>query len=164
VYNLAVPCPNHDEEGRPCRGRFGLAALRQFQAEGDETIRCQEQCRKRLGIHKLLVGFDAPDFDLRERLDQLQESADLARTEQRQYASYAAQMSRTMLRAMTAETRECPRLFTLIPQKLAKWKPKNLGRDGLRMTLWCEMPDCEHATCQIGSDGPGEYTFTRPQE
>ncbi len=164
TYDLAVPCPNRDKKGRPCEGRFELASLRHFLADGDETIRCQKQCLQKVGIAKLLTGFDPPDFDLRERLDQLQKSADLARAEQRQYASYAAQMSRTMLRAMTAETRECPRLFTLIPQKLAKWKPKNLGRDGLRMTLWCEMPDCEHATCKIGSDGPGEYTFTRPQE
>ena len=40
-YRFTVPCPEIID-GQPCKGRFNIQALRQFLAEGDTTVRCQE--------------------------------------------------------------------------------------------------------------------------
>ena len=53
-YSFMVPCPEVIG-GQPCKGRFKIQALRQFMAEGDTTIRCQE-CSSKLSIVELLFG------------------------------------------------------------------------------------------------------------
>jgi len=68
-----------------------------------------------------------------------------------------------MLRAMNAETRECPHLFTLLP-KDPEFKPNKLGMIRYLLTLWCEMPNSQHPVCPIGSGEKGEYTFERATE
>jgi internalin A len=160
-YRLAVPCPSRLDD-RACEGRFDLDALRDFKREGDETIRCQD-CRQRQYIDKLLVGFEPPSIDLRARLDELQASVDTARREQREYASHAAQLARITLKAMSSETRDCPRLFTLLPEDLGIIDRLVFGKTGMRLTLWCERPDQEHPVCVIGSGGVGEWVIKQPK-
>jgi hypothetical protein len=70
-YRFMVPCPEIVDD-EPCKGRFNIHALRQFLAEGDSSVRCQE-CSKRLSIAELLFGFEERDMNaqLREIQEQL---------------------------------------------------------------------------------------------
>lgn len=171
----AVPCPERNISGR-CDGRFELDALREFLIEGDKTIRCQ-RCRKIQNIPKMLVGFEelTERESLMRRLDEATADRDqyarAAAEERNRLASYAARMFSTVLRAIGSENRECPRMFTLLPEKLSGFNPANIGKTGHRLTLWCEYAGEQHPTCPIGSGKKdakqgerGEYVFKGTQE
>ena len=64
-YRFMVPCPEI-VNGQPCKGRFKIQALRQFLAEGDATVRCQE-CSCKLSIAELLFGFEERDMNVQLR-------------------------------------------------------------------------------------------------
>ena len=53
-YHFMVPCPEI-VDNQPCKGEFNIQALRQFLAEGDSTVRCQE-CYRKQSIAELLLG------------------------------------------------------------------------------------------------------------
>ena len=157
-------------DGRPCKGRFDLEALHKFKAKGEVAIPGQKCCQKQ-SIDKLLLGFEPPKPD---RYEQVFEELRLLRTrlenrlsdaseERRRYASQAAWLLRQTI-ARSTETRDCPRIFTPLPEDLTNFNLANIGMAGYRLTLWCEMPDKQHPTCPIGSDGEGEYTFKRAKD
>lgn len=161
-HAYSAPCPAR-VGGGPCDGRFELDALRDFMADGDTTIRCQ-RCRGKQNIDGMLIGFERPADSVQETMEQI--SAGVARMESR-----VASMATNLLRAIGSENRECPRLFTLLPEKLSRFNPANIGRVGHRLTLWCEYPDDKHPTCIIGSGKKdanqgkrGEYLFKGTQE
>lgn len=171
----SVPCPERSN-GDSCDGRFELDSLRQFLVEGDKTIRCQ-RCRKIQNIPKMLVGFEelTERESLMRRLDEATTDRDQyarAATEERnRLASYAARMFSAVLRAIGSENRECPRIFTLLPEKLSGFNPANIGKTGHRLTLWCEYAGEQHPTCTIGSGKKdakqgerGEYIFKGTKE
>ena len=162
---FCVPCLTRTQDGHPCPERFDLDALRRFKADGDATIRCQETtCLRRNSIDALLIGFKPPDWDVRVRLDQVLAKLDEASAERASYASQAADWARRLLLALAAQSRDCPCMFTLLPEDLSRLNPANFGKQGKRLTLWCEMPGDEHPVVPIGSGGPGEYVFKESKE
>jgi hypothetical protein len=148
-YRFMVPCPEIID-GQPCKGRFNIHALRQFLAEGDSTVRCQE-CSRKQSIVELLFGFEERDISvqLREIKEQL---AGLD--------SRIANYFMSMMRAIADEAKDGPRLFTFRTRetesslKLFVWRP-------LEIQLWCEAEGCQHP---IMESGKGVYSIDQPHE
>jgi internalin A len=159
-HTYSVPCPGRIN-GTPCDGRFALDALRHFKAQGVETIPCQ-RCFGVPSIDEMLTGF--VPLDIRQQLTRIERG--VAGLDSR-----IASGIMILLRAIGSENRECPRLFTLLPEKLTRFNPANIGKTGHRLTLWCEYPGDKHPTCPIGSGKKdakqgerGEYLFTGSKE
>jgi hypothetical protein len=148
-YRFAVPCPARSN-GERCPGRFNIDALRQFLAEGDRTIRCQ-QCRNRQSIAQLLFGFEERSVD--EQLREIKEQ--LAGLDSR-IANYFM----AMMRAVADEAKHGPRLFTL---RVADGglSPKLLVSQPFELQLWCEAEGCQHP---VFEKGKGVYRFDAPRE
>ncbi|MBN2003368.1 MAG: leucine-rich repeat domain-containing protein [Anaerolineae bacterium] len=147
-YAFTVPCPEQVDD-QPCKGRFDIHALRQFLAEGDETIRCQA-CRGRQSIEKLLHGFEERPVetllrDIQDRLDGLD--------------SRIANYVMALMRAIADEAKHGPRLFTVVSA------PRGGVRDALkqryRLHLWCEAEGCLHP---VSEKEKGVYEFDAPRD
>lgn len=199
-YHLSVPCPS-PVDGKDCRGRFELAALRDFKADGDTNIRCQA-CRVRQPIDPLLTGHASVNLveefaRINDRLEQAEKQRENAERQRSEIATTAsseasarhqqmqdqlqellsrqAESLRLVLKSLESESRDAPRLFSLIADDWDSWlmyrlDPRYWGKAPYRLTLWCEMPDHQHPLCEIGETGNkgdaarGEYVFTRPGE
>src|SRR5919205_230742 len=149
---FSVPCPIIDRKGQQCKGRFPLTTLQKLKSKFD-SVPCMI-CSKETSIEKLLTGFTPPD--MRQQLSRIERGMAVAVAQTARIQSENAARFRIMLRAMNEETRECPHLFTLIPQK-AGVKPNSVGMLRYILTLWCEMPNSQHPVCPIGSGRRGEY-------
>ena len=123
-------------------------------------------------LFELTTGFEAiraGDTDefakIHDRLDQAAaeraEHSSRAILERKQYASQAALLIRATLRAIGAESRDCPRLFTLAPVNRGWTNVTSWVKKSHRLTLWCEYPDHMHPTCEIGTGGEGEYLVSQ---
>ena len=157
TIELLVPCDGTKKNGGPCDYRFGLEDLQSLRDEGIKDQRCI-RCRKVQDVDRLLTGLEAPTTPVDERLDRIFEhvtaiASGTGRHEEKldEHRNESAEQMRVLRKALGAEKRESPSLFTIVP----------LGGGPLRnkyeMTLWCEHPGDEHP-CENG-----EYTFKRPK-
>lgn len=146
-YRFAVPCPETVGE-HLCKGRFNIHALRQWLAEGDSTIRCQD-CSKRQSIAELLFGFEerAVDSQLREIREQLAGMD-----------SRIADYFMAMMFAIADEAKHGPRLFTLRPREVNFLK-RELFSYPMELQLWCEAEGCQHP---ISEQDKGVYPIDQP--
>jgi internalin A len=148
-YGFAVPC-HEVVNGQPCKGRFKIQALRQFLAEGDTNVRCQE-CSCRLSIAELLFGFEEPDMSV-----QLREIKEQLAGMDSRVANYFM----TTLRAIADEGKEGPRLFTF-RERAAGLSLKPFAARPLELQLWCEAEGCPH---EVIESGLGVYPIDMPRE
>ena len=137
-YGFMVPCPEVTN-GQPCKGRFKIQALRQFLAEGDVTVRCQE-CSCRLSIVELLFGFEEPDMSV-----QLREIKEQLAGMDSRIANYFM----ATLRAIADEGKNGPRLFTFRTRETG-FSLKPLIARPLALQLWCEAEGCQHPVIDTG--------------
>ena len=146
-YRFMVPCPEMID-GQACKGRFNIHTLRQFLAEGDTNVRCQE-CAKRQSIAKLLLGFEERpvDVQLREIKERL-EGMD----------SRIAHYFWATMQAIADEAKSGPRLFTFRSRE-AGLSPAQLFSRPISLQLWCEAEGCQHP---IIEDGKGLYSIDQP--
>jgi len=160
-YKMTVPCPGHDEQGKACRERFPILMLQKRRADDKLTVNCNE-CGTDHQIDALLTGLGRPRIE--ETLDRIH--ADLQKLLERRSVTSAelAEVFGQLRRFMLDEKRACPGLFSLLPENLAKWNPKNWMKEAYRLTLWCEHPDEPHPCCPIGSGGQGEYVIKQANE
>jgi hypothetical protein len=148
-YGFMVPCPEI-LNGQPCKGRFKIQALRQFLAEGDSTVRCQE-CSCKLSIVELLFGFEERDMSV-----QLREIKEQLTGMDSRIANYFM----ATLRAIADEAKDGPRLFTFRSREAGiTWK--QLISRPLELQLWCEAEGCQHPVVETGK---GVYPITQPYE
>ena len=148
-YRFMVPCPE-TIDGQPCKGRFNIHALRQFLAEGDSTVRCQE-CSRRQFIVELLFGFEerTVDVQLREIKEQL---AGLD--------SRIANYFMAMMHAIADEAKNGPRLCTFRSREVGlSWQ--QLFSRPLELQLWCEAEGCQHPVIEKDK---GVYSIDEPRE
>ncbi len=136
-YRFMVPCPEI-VNGQPCKGRFNIHALRQFLAEGDSTVRCQE-CSCKLSIVELLFGFEERDMsvqlrEINERLTGLD--------------SRIANYFMATMHAIADEAKDGPRLFTFRTRETG-FSLKPLLSRPLELQLWCEAEGCQHPVYEI---------------
>jgi internalin A len=148
-YSFTVPCPEVID-GKSCKGRFKIQALRKFLAEGDSTVRCQE-CSCRLSIVELLFGFEERDMSvqLREIKEQL---AGLD--------SRVANYFMGMMRAIANEAKSGPRLFTFRAGN-ANLPWKQLISRPMEIQLWCEHEGHLHPVVESGK---GVYSIDMPYD
>lgn len=124
-YYFAVPC-KHRMDGKTCDGRFRIDSLRKFLEEGDSTVRCLS-CGARQNIVGLLYGIE--ELDLSKQLADIQAKLD-------GLDSRVANVMWTIMQAIASESKEGPRLFTIVPTD-EDWK-KKLFAKRYCLHLWCE--------------------------
>jgi Leucine-rich repeat (LRR) protein len=145
-YQLLIPCPTQNADGSACSGRFKLTTLLRFWERGKTDVDCQE-CFERYDIGRLLTGFTVPPTPLQSGLERVQEqlsgiTSDVE--EIKRYAAATADSVRRVLKAVSVEVTDCPRLFTLTREEPAGMGRLRLGEDHYLLTLWCEQPDHWH--------------------
>jgi internalin A len=72
--------------------------------------------------------------------------------------SAVAELLRRVLRAISSENLDCPRLFTMFPKERRWLGPQNSTMDDYSLHLWCEHPNSQHPV--KGAD----YTISLPRE
>jgi internalin A len=166
-YELFAPCPTKLQDNSPCPGLFKLTALEDLLNLGRTQLLCYE-CYKDVSITLLLTGLAIPLVPLSERLkiwerqlDRIEDNLRVvdARTENiESLAAEAAFDIRVVLKALSVEVKDCPRLFTLEAMKDGGWDARRLWRNRYRLYMWCEHPGQEHRC-----DHPG-YIFSESRE
>ena len=146
AYQLFVPCPGGAADASTCRGQFSLDGLLRLREKGHKTYPCIE-CTQVHEISLLLTGFTAPDRPLVTELEQVHNQ--LARIESgiirvEGQAAETADSVRRMLRVVSEEVTDCPRLFTLAEEHPTRVSPTRLYQAHYRLTLWCEHPGFWH--------------------
>jgi hypothetical protein len=160
-YTLHIPCPGRAADGSPCYDPIPVDGLLARRAAGDTHDRCL-RCRTELDVSMLLTGFSYPRLSLRPELDRLHaEVAEVAQVaevaevagvagvrsrvnELKAGAADAADVIRRILRAVTTEATDCPRLFTLTPADPSSFQRPGLDQGHYRLVLWCEHPGHWH--------------------
>ncbi len=111
-----------------------------------QQVPCIE-CAQVHEIAFLLTGFTVPGEPLAAALDQMHDQ--LARIESgvigvKGQAAETAESVRRALRVLSAEVTDCPRLFTLAPERPAGAMRLRFYQHHYRLTLWCEHPGYWH--------------------
>jgi hypothetical protein len=145
-YELAVPCPSLLANGDRCTGQFEFTTLQRRRERGTVQIECTK-CDAPYDIAWLLTGFTSPalptDDASAKILHELSEvKADVSRVAA--YAADTAGQVRSVLRMLSTEVADCPRLFTLAPGDHERKRGHFWQQDPYLLTLWCEHPGHEH--------------------
>ncbi|KAL2045389.1 hypothetical protein ABVK25_012131 [Lepraria finkii] len=145
-YELLVPCRGALEDGSPCPESFKFRHLIRDREDGDSETRCPE-CRTRFDVSELLTGFAPERGSLQGELQAIQEriaevGADVA--DIKAVTSASANQVRLVLRAVSEEVIDCPRLFTLVPLARKGSGALRFWETTSQLTLWCEHADHEH--------------------
>ena len=117
-YELFIPCPTLTAEGSRCPSLISMEGLLGYREEGDTHYRCM-RCRTKHDLSALLTGFSQPLLSLQPELDRLHEKLNdvqIGVNDLKAHAADTADTIRRILRAVTAEITDCPRLFTLTPK------------------------------------------------
>ena len=147
TYKLLIPCPVKITETAGCAGLFPLDGLLRLRERGMTTVPCME-CAQVHELSLLLTGFALPGQPLKAELSQMHDQ--LARIESgldrvEGQAAEAADSVRRVLRVVSAEVTDCPRLFTITRERAAGGKRLNIFQQHYRITLWCEHSAYWHA-------------------
>jgi hypothetical protein len=152
AYEFWAPCPGSLNGSVVCPGQFKLSSLRRLHEVGREVVACQE-CATEVDLDLLLSGFRTPRMSVSELVRVIAEyHADLKRDLADLTATTAdvASHLRGVLKIMSQEVIDCPRLFQMEPLQRCP------GRHKLRITLWCEARDSWHPW------PTATYTVTQP--
>ena len=145
AYELLVPCPHILADGTKCSGQFNYRTLLRFRERAKSSIECY-QCLEPQSVTELLTGFAPSGESLDKVLEEVRLQAEEVTRGLRSVKEYAAETAnqvRAVLRAVSSESSDCPRLFTLVPRDQGRrgfieW------RNHYQATLWCEHPGKEH--------------------
>ncbi|MER7455783.1 COR domain-containing protein [Micromonospora sp. NPDC126480] len=151
-YQFLIPCPTPG-----CVGEFPLNGLLRRRERGKTTRDCLD-CDVDHDISTLLTGFTSSQAEIRAQLEALHEelgaiSGGIERIEggvQRVevFAAQSADSLRRVLKVVSTEVVDCPRMFTLAPPpgNTEPLNPSGLVRQRritfqlVYLTLWCEHP------------------------
>ena len=160
-HKLFIPCPGWAAEYSACPGQFSLEALLRLRERGKLTsVPCME-CTESYEISLLLTGFSTQDKPLLTKLDEMHEQ--LGRVESsvlraEGHSAEIAQSVRRVLRIVSTEVTDCPRLFTL-DREAPEWRKRlRFDQYHYRITLWCEHPGYWHPWL------PASYELDPPKE
>jgi internalin A len=145
-YTLHIPCPARTADGSRCADPIPVDRLLAHRQDGDAHYRCS-RCGTSHDLSWLLTGFSQPVLSLQPELDRLHAEVADPHTGQNALKAGAADTAdsiRRLLRAVTTETTDCPRLFTLTPAGPAGFGPLGLDQQRCRLALWCEHPGHWH--------------------
>jgi GTPase SAR1 family protein len=139
-YSLYVPCSTRTDEGARCPGQVPLKFLLGYREHGGMRTACHE-CLVERDVSELLTGFAHPDLPLQPELERLHDRlTDVASGVNRLegYAAETADSVRRVLRVVGSEVIDCPRLFTLVPERSTGMRRWKFYTRHYRLTLWCE--------------------------
>jgi internalin A len=95
----------------------------------------------------LLTGFTVSDKSLGAQLEQMHDKLTRIETGVIRVEGRAAEIADSMRRVLlivSAEVTDCPRLFTLVPERPSGAKRVRVDRNRYSLTLWCEHPGYWH--------------------
>jgi hypothetical protein len=119
-------------------------------------------CTATPDISALLTGFAAPAAPLATQLlEQLKSKlagVDAGITSLQGQAAQIAGTVRRVHQIIGTEVTDCPRLFTITPQRLTGASRALIHQDHYQLTLWCEHPGYEHPW------EPATYDLNPPKE
>jgi hypothetical protein len=167
-YDLTIPCPQVLADGSRCTGQFELRTLQKYREQDIPAVRCA-RCITERSVSELMTGFALPESQITQLRESIHESTTRIRQDIHDYATRqehrlvvqaaeTAHQLRILLKAVTREVSDCPRLFTLV-----ECQPRSMihfpwSRENFRLTLWCEHPGREHPWLEA------QYEFTRPKD
>jgi internalin A len=160
AYDFLVPCPQVRQNGERCTGRFEFQSLLKCRERNKRTIDCP-RCIESQDVGELLAGFALPEVPLQQGLDEMQERLDEVAAGVHRIEVHTAESAsqvRMVLKAVSAEIIDCPRIFTLVPRRAHSLNVAKIWQDYLQLTLWYEHPGHMHAW--VGA----QYNFTRPKK
>ena len=153
-YDLLVPCREFKADGSMCLGQFPLLGLRMLREKGHHVYPCI-YCGTSYEISSLLTGFAASDQSLAVELAQIYDglqrmnaNIEAGFAETKGQAAKTAEFVRRILRIVTTEIADCPRLVTLVPVRATGAKRVRFYANRYRLTLWCEHPGYWHPWTQ----------------
>jgi len=152
-YDFEIPCPHREADGRGCAGRFRFESVKKALERNLRSLQCGE-CLENQDVSLLLVGFAIQGEPLQHTLDKLITMVGEIKQDEGRMSEYV----RRVLKAVTTETQECPRLFTLSPVEGTRWDPRQLGQVQYELQLWCEYSGHEHPVEK------GKYMITKSKE
>ncbi|WP_305790188.1 COR domain-containing protein [Symbioplanes lichenis] len=144
-YSLVIPCPTAG-----CTGEFPLDNLLRRRRNQRSRRDCME-CDGEFDIAELLTGFSAVEPELHSainrlvyRIDDMSQAvekieAGVDRIEV--LATESTHFLRRVIKTLSTEVTDCPRIFTLAPPPRASVLDRlRLTTDLVLLTLWCEHP------------------------
>lgn len=166
-YDLLVPCPARLPGGLNCPGRFPLKFLLEYRERGAARTPCHE-CLNEHDLIQLLTGFAQPAISLQYELallnNQLAEiGGGVNRLEEGMkelegYAAETANSIRRVLRSVSSEIGDCPRLFTLTAEGARSLQRMKPYQRRYKLVLWCEHPGYWHPWDRAS------YSIVQPKE
>ena len=145
AYDLLVPCPAIRQDKLPCQGLFLVQSLLTCRERFKPTMDCPV-CTEPQDVAALLTAFPQGTLPLRHELDQVQSAQDapVEPTQVQGRAANTANYVRRVLKALSTEVDDCPRLFTLIPMTTTRWGMTRVWHHHYQVNLWCEHTGYEH--------------------
>jgi internalin A len=157
TYELLIPCPGKGARRSTCLGRFPLEKLLRMRERDRPSVMCWE-CMEDYGISELLTGFGGIGQPLAEQLARIERQIGSSVAGLQSQAAAIAESVRRILRVVSTEVADCPRIFTLVPQRATGIKRAAFYENNFRLTLWCEHPGFWHPW------DPANYTIRKPKE
>jgi hypothetical protein len=145
AYDLLIPCPAIRQDKLPCQGLFLVQSLLTCRERFKPTMDCPV-CTEPQDVAALLTAFPQRTLPLRHELDEVGSAQD-APVEPNQAQGRAANSAnhvRRVLKALSTEVADCPRLFTLIPMTTTRWGRRRVWHNRYQVNLWCEHTGYEH--------------------
>jgi internalin A len=160
-YELLIPCPTLTAEGSRCLSLIPMKGLLGYREEGETHYRCMD-CMVRHDLSALLTGFAQPTLSLQPQLERLHDELADAKSsinELKAYAADTADAIRRILRAVSTEITDCPRLFTIAPENPSGSRRLRIDQRHYRLILWCEHPGHWHPwpAASYSIDQPREW-------
>ncbi|MGC4754856.1 COR domain-containing protein [Micromonospora trifolii] len=145
-YKLLIPCPTRSPSGH-CGASFPLEGMLNFRERGREEFPCLE-CGNEHDVTQLLTGFPQSNGSLGPELDRVERKLSRIALDVDGIKAAAADSSdliRRVLRVVSTEVPDCPRLFTMSRRTPPLMERIVSYKDHYRLTLWCEHSDRWHS-------------------
>ena len=152
-YELFIPCLSKMADGSMCKGQFPLKGLLRLREKGYTSYLCID-CAVENQLSLLLTGFTVPEQPVRDQLTRIENHISGLEYQ----AANLADSVRRVMRVVSTEVIDCPRLFTLKLRKSAGTERLRFHQDHYRLTLWCEDPGYWHPWT------PASYQLDQPKE
>ncbi|MGH3823801.1 MAG: COR domain-containing protein [Pseudonocardiaceae bacterium] len=145
-YQLLIPCPSRRPDGSSCDGEFSLSGLLRYRERGGTSHSCL-QCLTDHDVSQLLTGFAVAEPSLKPELERLhREISSLSDGvgQVQRLSAETADSVRTIIKTLATEVTDCPRLFTLAPQRRTGLRKIKFYEERYTLVLWCEHPGHWH--------------------
>jgi hypothetical protein len=157
TYEIFITCPGLISDVLMCPGQFPLDVVIGMREDGRNSITCWK-CRRDYTVSLLLTGFSMPSQAISNELDQRLTDIEKTLLQVEGHAAEIGSSIRRVLRVVSTEITDCPRLFTIFSEKPIGRKRLRIDQRHLRLTLWCEHPGYWHPWA------PASYDLNQPVE